>query len=292
MQLLDEVINLKAKIEEAEELSAHHKKELDKDPEDFALKLRYNSFRGFIKQLELELAEYEKQTSQAKKEVKSINGNGMNENTIFLMEQKINSEKIAVEALEKMTIATSTIKTDMDKWIIPYISVTAKMELLQEQAKDVLVQKETPTYELINLRDQLNKLMAQYNKILEDYISCISKYSLELSKNSEILEENYKKCINAILGLMADESNQTSEKLENFINGLNSITTNINQTVQYHTEFSAKVVKNSMAKEGKAKNATLDLMYTTQKFTSVCNTIAKISQEAITICIRDYIGKS
>lgn len=61
MQLLDEVINLKAKIEEAEELSAHHKKELDKDPEDFALKLRYNSFKGFIQQLELELAEYEKQ---------------------------------------------------------------------------------------------------------------------------------------------------------------------------------------------------------------------------------------
>lgn len=284
---LKEVLNLKVKILEAEELSAHHKRELDKDPEDFALKLRYNSFRGFIQQLQTELAAYEKETKVAKD---ISNQDPPNEHLITLVEQKTNSEQTAMEALEKIKVAQSVLQADLNKLLVPYITVTAKMELLQEQAKKMLAEKELYSdRELSSLRDQLNNFLVQYQLIIDDYIVCIGKYSMELSKNSEVLEENYRTCINAVLGLMADKSNQTSEKLETFINNLNKIASSINSAVQYYTEFSTNVVKPSMAKEERAKDATLNLMSAAQKFALAGNNVAKISQEAITICIRDYV---
>jgi tetratricopeptide (TPR) repeat protein len=51
--------NLKKRITEAKELSAHHKRELDKDPEDFGLRLRFNSFKTIAEDLESQLAAHE-----------------------------------------------------------------------------------------------------------------------------------------------------------------------------------------------------------------------------------------
>ncbi|KAF0240573.1 MAG: hypothetical protein FD167_4139, partial [bacterium] len=52
-------IKLEEKIKEAKELSAHHKRELDKDQENFALSLRFNTFRRHIEDLENQLAAHE-----------------------------------------------------------------------------------------------------------------------------------------------------------------------------------------------------------------------------------------
>lgn len=51
--------NLKAKIAEAKELSAYHKREWDKDPEDFGLRLRFNTFKTIIEDLENQLEAHE-----------------------------------------------------------------------------------------------------------------------------------------------------------------------------------------------------------------------------------------
>lgn len=52
-------INLNAKVKEAKELLTHYQKELDSAPEDFALKLRFNSFRRHVQDLENQLAAHE-----------------------------------------------------------------------------------------------------------------------------------------------------------------------------------------------------------------------------------------
>jgi tetratricopeptide (TPR) repeat protein len=52
-------INLKAKVREAKELLARYQKELDSDAEDFALKLRFNSFRRHVQDLENQLVAHE-----------------------------------------------------------------------------------------------------------------------------------------------------------------------------------------------------------------------------------------
>ncbi|KAF0201721.1 MAG: hypothetical protein FD167_5688 [bacterium] len=64
MQLTQEINRLKRKIAEAEELSVHHKREMEKNPDNFLFQLRYDGFRGFIEQLEEELAEYEKEMQE------------------------------------------------------------------------------------------------------------------------------------------------------------------------------------------------------------------------------------
>lgn len=51
--------NLTKRIKEAKDLSAYHKAELDKDPEDFGLRLRFNSFKTIVEDLEKQLIAHE-----------------------------------------------------------------------------------------------------------------------------------------------------------------------------------------------------------------------------------------
>lgn len=63
MQLTEEITTLKQKIAEAQELSAHHKREMDNNPNNFLFQLRYERFKDFVEQLEEELSECEKTRS-------------------------------------------------------------------------------------------------------------------------------------------------------------------------------------------------------------------------------------
>lgn len=60
MQLTEEINKLKGKIAEAQELSAHHKREMNKNPDNFLFQLRYDRFKDFIDQLEEDLGQCEK----------------------------------------------------------------------------------------------------------------------------------------------------------------------------------------------------------------------------------------
>jgi hypothetical protein len=197
--------------------------------------------------------------------------------------------QLTIYNLDQVKEIHQILHGEVTRLLEPYFSVTAKMQLLKEQSEAVLREKDLYSDRtLTNLRDQLIKYVEQYKLLIEDFISCLSKYSSELGKISKSLEENYKNYINATLALMADKSKRTPEKLRSTIAACNKIGSNIENIVEFYVEFASRLTKLSMAKEDKAKGATSDLIATIQRFSFVGKNMAKISQEAINICIRDY----
>lgn len=115
MYVAKDITQLKETVEEAKDLLLYYQQELDKDPNDFAQQVRFNSFKGHVGVLESQLAKY---TSQAE-EIKEDISYEMLQKRFRLMNELDFYANIGIQHLEKLINVSKVIHADLDSLALP-----------------------------------------------------------------------------------------------------------------------------------------------------------------------------
>lgn len=164
MQLTEEITTLKQKIAEAQELSAHHKREMDNNPNNFLFQLRYERFKDFVEQLEEELKEV---------------GESMSDKQDDELDQELirNMEIEFQDYIEKGNAGLTGLSKATEV-------IGADFLRLMKLTKEAAGNRHLPAFSF------------QRDLILKDTKKCFERYAIEIDNASKLVNDYFYKAIN------------------------------------------------------------------------------------------------